>query len=265
MLRLYLRFIVVYIKTLLEYRFLFFMDIFLQIVTYGLQLGSIWILINRFQNINGWTFDELLLLYTFDLCSYALSGMFFKHPMLDMEEMIRTGSFDGILTKPMNTLFHVVARQFQHGFIGHTVMCVFTFAYCFRALNIELNAIKIFLFLLFLLGASLLQAAFMIFSGSMCFFFVKSTSVVETAIYSIRSFLNYPITVYGHAIQIFLTFIIPYAFVNFYPAEYFLSYKENALFHPLLQYLTPVIGLGLFFGAVCFWRYGVSKYQSTGS
>ena len=49
--RLYLRFIRAYLKSLAEYRFLFIMDMFLQIVTYALELAGIWILLNKFNNL----------------------------------------------------------------------------------------------------------------------------------------------------------------------------------------------------------------------
>ena len=213
----------------------------------------------------GWTFDELLLVYLFDLCSYSLAGMFVKHPMLDMETMVRTGSFDGILTKPINPLFHVIARQFQHGFIGHLTMCLFLFPYCFRRLGISLNAAGILSFAAVLAGATLIQAAFMIIAGSMSFFIVRSQSVVEAFIYDVRRIIKYPISIYPFALQLILTFVVPYSFVNFYPAQLFLDKNREMLLCPALVFMTPVVGLVLIFLAVRLWFYGVSHYQSTGS
>ena len=263
--RLYLRFISAYLKSLAEYRFLFIMDMFLQIVTYALELAGIWILLNKFNNLMGWTFDELLLVYLFDLCSYSLAGMFVKHPMLDMETMVRTGTFDGILTKPINPLFHVIARQFQHGFIGHLTMCLFLFPYCFNRLGISLNVLGILCFVVMLLGATLIQAAFMIVAGSMSFLIVRSQSVVEAFIYDVRRIIKYPISIYPFALQLGLTFVVPYAFVNFYPAQLFPNKGGDTLLHPALVFMTPVVGIVLILLAVRLWCFGVSKYQSTGS
>ncbi|MNY78503.1 hypothetical protein D3C86_2187720 [compost metagenome] len=58
-----------------------------------------------------------------------------------------------------------------------------------------------------------------------------------------------------------LTGILPFAFVGFYPAAYFLdraSWGHIAL-------LTPVVG-GVFFAvALAFWNFGVSRYRGAGS
>jgi len=264
-LRLYKRFIGIYLRSIMEYRFSFFMSIFLQVFTYSNIYLVMWILISKFQNIAGWSFYELMFLYSLNLFSYALSGMLIKHPMLDMEKMIRQGTFDGILTKPLNPLFHVVARQFEYTFSGHIILCIFTFILSSRKTGIVWNGQSILFFILFTLGAVLVHAAFMIFTGSMCFFFVKSTAVVETAIYGLRSFLDYPLPIFGKFIQIMLTFVLPYAFVNYYPATYFLHKVSDADFSPLLQYMAPAVGLVLIVIAVKFWNFGIRHYGSTGS
>jgi ABC-2 type transport system permease protein len=65
-------------------------------------------------------------------------------------------------------------------------------------------------------------------------------------------------------VQVILTFILPYGFINFYPAQLFLG-KDDYLFHPSLPYATLPVGLGLFSLAYRFWRYGINRYQGTGS
>ena len=89
--------------------------------------------------------------------------------------------------------------------------------------------------------------------------------MVLTAIYGVRRFIEYPITIYDRWLQLFLTVVIPYAFVSFYPAQHFLDKDGQALFHPALQYGTPLVGIFMFALACGFWRFGVNHYQSTGS
>jgi ABC-2 type transport system permease protein len=62
-----------------------------------------------------------------------------------------------------------------------------------------------------------------------------------------------------------ITFLVPFAFIKYYPVYYFLDKTGDTLFFPILQYGTPVVGLVLFFLAYQFWRVGVNKYESTGS
>lgn len=126
-LKLYFRFISIYLKSKLEYRFSFFMDLFTNVFTYSLIFISIWIIFEKFENIQGWSFYEVIFLYNINLFSYALSGMFIKHPMLDLERMVQEGSFDSIVVRPINPLFHMVARQFEYTFIGHILLSIIIF------------------------------------------------------------------------------------------------------------------------------------------
>jgi len=263
--RLYGRYISVYLKSLLEYRVAFFSDMAVLILAYVTEYFAMWVILNKFNNIMGWGFYEILFLYTLNLISYALSGMFFKHPMLDLQGMVLKGEFDFILTKPVNTLFNVVARQFQEGFLAHTALSIVVFALCFNKLGIHWSAPNIGWFALFVLGGTLIQAALMIVGGCCSFFFLNSTGVVETTIYGFRRFIFYPITVYPALIQFILTFIIPYAFVNFYPAQFFLNKSGGTLFGPWLQFGAPVVGVVMFALAVLLWNFSINHYQSTGS
>jgi ABC-2 type transport system permease protein len=81
-----------------------------------------------------------------------------------------------------------------------------------------------------------------------------------------QDFTRYPITIYSRAVSFVLTFIFPFAFMNYFPATFLLQKTDNALsLSPQVGLLTPVVGL-LWFGlAYVFWRYGLDHYQGTGS
>ena len=115
-----------------------------------------------------------------------------------------------------------------------------------------------------ILGAALIQAAILVVVGTMSFWLVKNTATYSL-LNCFNNFLDYPITIYSKSIQAFLTFVIPVAFVNYYPAHYFLDKTGDNLFFPALQYGTPVVGIVLFLLAYQFWKIGVNKYESTGS
>ena len=71
---------------------------------------------------------------------------------------------------------------------------------------------------------------------------------------------QYPIGVFTKGFVLFFTFVIPYAFVNYYPLLYVLGRTDNLLyaFSPLLVlfYLIPCV-------LVFYW--GMKRYASVGS
>lgn len=80
-------------------------------------------------------------------------------------------------------------------------------------------------------------------------------------VYNIIRFSRFPITIYSLPIRIFLTFVLPFAWVAFFPATWFLGSEG----YGQLALLTPLVGLIVFGGSVVIWQRGVRNYSSTGS
>ncbi len=81
-----------------------------------------------------------------------------------------------------------------------------------------------------------------------------------------QDFTRYPISIYTRGVRIVLSFVFPFAFMNYFPATYFLNKTETGLnLNPAVGLLTPAIGLAWFGVAYAFWRIGMRHYQGTGS
>jgi ABC-2 type transport system permease protein len=232
---------------------------------YVINYAALWIIFNKFNNIQGWSFYEVMFLYNLNLFSYGVCGLFLWSPMQRLEGMVQQGGFDSMLTKPIHSFWHLVFRQFNYSFLGHVILAFIIFQVSLSKLDIVWSLYRVILLVIVISGGILIQSGIMILSASVSFWIVRSSSTVNTAIYGLRSFLDYPISIYSRWVQVLLTFIVPYAFVNFYPAGLFLEKDGIHLFHPILQYGTPFVGILLFYLAMKVWSLGVRKYQSTGS
>ena len=141
--KLYLTFLKLFFKSKMGFRFTFFSEIFINIFSYVITYLGIWIIMTKFQIINGWTFWEVVLLYNLNLFSYGLSSFVFFVPLQELETMVQNGTFDGILIRPMNPLLHLLAsRQRYVGFLGHVVLGVVIFIPSFTNLGIQINALN---------------------------------------------------------------------------------------------------------------------------
>lgn len=252
-------------KSKMEYRFNFFMEIFINIFTYVVTYIGIWVLIRRFGSIADWNFYELMLLYNFNLFSYGVACFVLYIPMQSLEEMVRVGDFDGVLVKPMNPFLYLLMRQGYFGFVGHMILGSIVFGISLSHLQLEITAGFLFNMVLKLIGAVLLQSAVLIFTGALSFRFVRALAVRNVFIYTIREFINYPISIYPKVLQIFLTVIVPYGFVNFYPVEALLNKQDGMLPLWLADSAGLLIGLLSVYLGYCFFMSSVKKYQSTGS
>ncbi|MDH5639479.1 MAG: ABC-2 family transporter protein, partial [Nitrospinota bacterium] len=115
-------------------------------------------------------------------------------------------------------------------------------------------------------GAVLIQGGLRLGVAAVCFWTIRNRSLVHMLVYSSKEMIFYPISIYHWGMQLFLTIAFPLAFINYYPSHYFLSREgEQLLFHPYIQYLTPMVGLVVFVMAYMLWRLGISRYQSAGN
>jgi ABC-2 type transport system permease protein len=249
----------------MEYRYAFWMRYVVQNFSRAIELLTLWVILNQFRQIQGWEYYEIVFLYTLNLLSFGLGNFFVLIPMRRLEGMVQLGTFDNLLVYPLNPLLHLIARNFSTIFIGHLALGGILLVICFGQLSINWTIAKFAWFALVVIGAALIQASITMIAGTMAFWFVKSQALINTLLYSVKRFVEYPITIYDTWLQVVLTFLIPYAFVNFYPAQGFLSKTGESVFHPIFQYGTPVVGIMLSLLAYRLWCLGINHYESTGS
>ena len=261
---LYLSFAKVNFLTQMEYRGQYAMRMISKIIGWSTGFISIVILLNKFGTIGSWTTYEVLFLYAMDVLSYSLAATFFMGPFGKLPRLIRSGEFDGVLTKPVNPFFYIVCTRVSAGYTSNYVIAIVILCICFARLGIVVTPGRLCWLVIVILGASLIQSAGFILTAVPAFWILKSDGLQSMFYTNLTDFLRYPLTIYGRGIQVLLTFVLPYAFINFYPCQYFLGRDEN-LFFAWFQYLTPAVGIVLFAISYLAWKKGLDAYQSTGS
>jgi ABC-2 type transport system permease protein len=250
------------IRQEMTYRVSFITGVIGQWIAYGGTFLSLYIMIENFDVMGGWTSYEVLFLYAFNLLSYALAATVFFTPCRDLPIKIRTGEFDIALTKPVAPFLHEIYNGFNFGYIGHAILSVSVMIFAASHLDIRISIINL---ILLLICAALLQSAFLILPSSFCFMTVNQNPVFDFILWNFKSFTNYPITIYGTAIQFLLTFILPFAFMNFYPSLILLEKASSSPFAAWLPYVSSFVGITMFILSIKVWNYGLAKYQSSGS
>jgi ABC-2 type transport system permease protein len=261
---LYRSFVRLKIKAMVEYRGAFFLGGFSQAASYIAEFVVLWVMITRFQSMNGWMAQEVMVLYALNLISYAIAGSFLYSTCTGLASMVQSGNFDEVLTKPMNPLVYLICHKFLYQYASHILVASCILTLCFVQLGLTVTVGSLLFLLFVILGAAMIQAAAFLFTAVPVFWLVQNQAISGFA-GDLRGFIRYPISIYKPGVQIFLTLLIPYAFINFYPAQYFLKKSDFLMFHPMFQYLTPFVGIVLLVGAYQFWKLGLRHYKSTGS
>lgn len=260
----YLKLILAALRGKMEYKAAFFFFFFAIIFYYAGQIGIILAVVHRFKAISGWTLGEMAFLYGLLIFSQGIASIIFNS-LNFFEELTIKGDFDRILIRPLNPLGQVLCGNFEVSTVSYFFIGATALVFGSRYSGIYWTWAKALLLPLVVVGAVLIQGGIRIFVAAAAFWTIRNRSLVHTVVYSSKELIYYPISIYNQGIQFFLTFLFPLAFINYYPSSYFLDKSGAVLFHPILQFCTPLAGVLVFAGGLAFWNKGLNRYQGTGN
>jgi len=263
-LKIYLLLALTSVRARMEYKGTFFVFLFAIVFFYLSQLGVLVVVINRFHEIHGWTMGDMAFLYGLLTFSQGFTTLFFN-ALINFDTLLIKGDFDRALVRPLSPLGQVLFSRFEASTVAHFVIGTVALYYGAKLSGIIWTPEKALFLPMVIIGGVLIQGAVRMFVTAVAFWTLRNSSLVHTVVFSSKEFIVYPVSIYRWGVQFFLTFLFPVAFINFYPAQYFLQKTGENLFHPALQVLTPAVGLGLFVLSLWAWKTGIDHYQSAGS
>ena len=111
------------------------------------------------------------------------------------------------------------------------------------------------------IGGALIDFGISLFVAALSFWFVRVDTLRWVVMSLEQEFTRYPISIYQRGVQFVLAFILPFAFMNYFPATYFLQKTDQGLhLNPVVGLLTPLVGLAWFAVSYVVWRIGVNHY-----
>ena len=237
-------------------------DFIMSIVMSALILVSdfivLFFLLSGFNNIEGWNIYEIALIYSIVEFGHGVYR-FFANGLNIFQNLIISGRFDGLLIRPISTLTQVIFQQIEFKRIGFIIQALGVGIFRIINLNLSINQILLYVFLLLLAPIITLEISIII--ASTAFWMTKNDDLVVLAYYSTKTAAVYPASIYDKFFQYVLTFAIPLATVGYYPVLYLTGKSEN-----ILNIFAPIIAI-LVFGplSLLIWNLGLKKYTSTGT
>lgn len=219
----------------------------------------------KFDALNGWNQKEMFFLYSLIFLSYGIMIIFFTG-LRDFGQYIHSGKLDRFLLRPRGLLFQIITSNSDwFAAIGHGGLGLVLFILSASAVGIDWNIFMIVYYILALAGGVLIQGAIFLVLASLQFYLIKTSTLKSVFYWNLRKFAGYPISIYHKAIQWLMIYIVPFAFVNYFPAQFLLRKEDMNGYPPICLYLSPVVGIVMFVAAYGFWRISVKFYKSTGN
>ena len=248
-----------HLKSELEYRANFILSFLSQILVFFTYYFVILALFTKFDNIKGFTLYEVLLCFSIIQFGFSFNEVFARG-IDQFDNLIIRGEFDRLLLRPKNLILQSAYSEGDFVKLSRLIQAIIVLVIALRHLAIKWTVMKIITLLLMLLSSCIIFFGIFLVAAAYCFYTVQGLEVRNVFTDGGKHMAQYPIGVFSKGFVIFFTFIIPYAFVNYYPLLYFLGHKNNLLYglSPLLVgiYLIPCI---------LMFYLGMKRYSSVGS
>lgn len=249
-----------FVKTRLAYRMDFLVDTLGVLASIGIQLAVLTTLFGKVSALQGWTFEQVLFIYGFSLVPLGLFNLVSVNLYQFADTYLIEGKFDRVLLRPVNSLAQVLFESFNVSGLNEIVLGLAVCAWTAVRMDLVLGPVDIAALLVLAPTAALVYLGVFLAITSVSFWFEDRMGIAPP-VYNVIRFSRYPLTIFSLPVRILLTFVLPFAWVAYYPATWFVGGDG---FRPVAA-LTPLVGLIVFGGAVLIWSRGVRNYTSTGS
>jgi ABC-2 type transport system permease protein len=263
--RLYGRYVATSLRAQMQYPGAFVMTSVGAFASTVIDVIAIWALFARFHEIDGWRFDEVLLLYGVISVAFALADALTRGFDIFGEQFVKTGDFDRLLVRPRSTVLQLLGHELRATRIGRLGQGVLAWG-----VGVHLSGIawawSAWATLLFAVaGGVALFSGILVLQATLAFWTVESLEVANTLTYGGVEAAQYPLDIYARWFRNFLTFVVPLGCVSYFPVASVLGRADRTGAPAWLLPLTPVLGFAFLGGALWVWRFGVRRCTSAGS
>jgi ABC-2 type transport system permease protein len=257
--KLYFKYLGIHIKSLMQHKTSFFLTLIGQFLTAFSAFLGVYFMFQRFNQVDGFTFSEVLLCFAAVLMSFSLAETFargFDH----FATMIGNGEFDRIMVRPRNDIFQVLASKMDLSRTGRLIQAIAVFAYAIPTSGVIWTGDKIMTLVIMVIAGTCVFAGLFLVYAAICFFSTQALEFMNIFTDGGREFGMYPYSIYGKGILAFLTYVIPLALFQYYPFLYIIGRSDNVLYKFL-----PLVAILFLIPCYILWRIGLRHYRSTGS
>ena len=219
----------------------------------------------KFDTLNGWNIYELLFLFSLLFVTYGILIIFFTG-LRDFGGTVRNGGFDRYILRPRGLLFQLIFSNADwFAAVGHGGLGILLFLLSAGKVGVVWNGITIGYYIVTIIGGVLIQGAVFLFLATLNIYLLETNSIKELFYWNARKFAGYPISIFHKAIQFVMIYVVPFAFINYFPAQFLLRKEDMAQYPEVYMYLTPFVGVGMYLLAYLFWRKSIKHYKSSGN
>ncbi len=259
----YRRLVAAHVRSQLQYRVSFVSGVVGTALLTVVDFLAILVLFHQVPSLAGWSVAEVALLYAIASVAFAVTDLMIGH--LDLfPDMIREGTFDLVLARPLPSLFQVVASDFALRRLGKALQGLAVLVFAVTRVDVDWNATRVLVLVVAIAAGVVIYGAVWVALATVTFWVVDAMEVVNAFTYGGNFLSQYPLDLFARWLRGLVVFVVPLAFVAYYPAVAILD-KPDALGLPdATAFASPLVALVSALAAGALWRFAVRHYRSAG-
>jgi ABC-2 type transport system permease protein len=251
------------IRSQLQYRVSFTLD---AVGSFGISFIDFLVVLVIFRNVprlNAWNVHEVAFLYALSSITFAITDMVIGQ-LDQFPQKIRDGTFDIVLVRPRGTLFQIVASDFALRRIARVLQGAIVLVYALSTLRVDWTAPRILVLLVSLPSAIVIFSSIWVVGACIAFWTTDGGEFTNAFTYGGTSMAQYPFDIYATWLRRLLGFVVPLAFVCYFPTLYVLGKADPLGLPRFLDFCSPAVAAAAAIVAGLVWRFAVRHYRSAG-
>jgi ABC-2 type transport system permease protein len=256
--------VVMWIRSALAYPASFVLMLVSSMLVTVTDFAAIVLMFSHIDAFGGFTLGEMALLYATASLTLGLADLV-TGSIERVGQRIRTGSLDVYLIRPVPTFIQTAADEFALRRIGRPLQAGFVLALALGHVDVDWTVAKGIMLSLSVVIGSIIFGSIFVLGAAFQFVSVDSAEVASAFTYGGQTLTQYPLTIFGKDIVRAVTFVVPLAFVNYYPVLFVLGKPAPLGLPSWIGLLSPGVAAAMVALASLAWRGGLRRYRSTGS
>jgi ABC-2 type transport system permease protein len=224
------------------------------------------LLVDRFGSIAGWSTPQIIVLagLVFTGQGLALAAGNRLRPD-DVSLLIRRGTFDQVLTRPISPLGFVITSYVEIRMLGRFAAGIGLLAWAGRGAGVAWTPAHLGVATLAIVCCAVVVFAVLLLGAALTFYTLQGSEAVNVVLDGGGYLTGYPMEIYGSALRVLFTWVFPFALAVYVPALALLGRSGPRGLGAGLLWVAPLGSAWLAAAAWLFWRRAIRHYVGAGS
>ncbi|HXR41146.1 MAG TPA: ABC-2 family transporter protein [Acidothermaceae bacterium] len=252
------------LRARMEYRADFFVSLFFGIIWQTSTLMFASVLLTRFKGgLGNFPASGVLLIIGMRLLSHGLYVLIFSN-LAWLPRLVDEGRMDGYFLRPVPVFTQLLLSQFNVNAIGDIAVGASTLGVAITLVHLHWTVGKGLYMAAAVIGGLLVEAALQLMLSCLLLRSPGSRVLGSWVDELMSTFGNYPLSIVPKVVQGLFTFLLPLAFVAYFPVQVILGIAQKHGPMSVLIHWSPLAGVLLFMLARRVWAYSLRHYHSAG-